>query len=528
MANIAMSYHDLDDRTSHDAMLSRFGRPVGIAEYALRGQIINTDSYRAIFEAMNKNFRRNGGTLLWKTNAAWPSFMWQLYDWYLRANAGYYSMKRACRPVHVQFNEDDNSVSVISTRDRTQRDLGVDIDLFDANLRPVLRDRKTINVAPNQSLPVMRLPPFDADAPLHFLRLALSERGGAEMDRNIYWISPPKNFDALNRLPPVELVVSVLEYSAEGREMVLRIGIANPSQSIALQINPAVLKGVGGDEVLPTFWSDNYIALLPKEQQQLTARFRSALLDGATPHLICEGWNVVPALYDLSAKRRVPLSCDVAELQSRSSGPAMQSLSVRLRQSGGAESRITTWPVAIKSGHRVLRTFHAGLSNGADRSLHVPIQLHTSGTHTVSIGTKTASIFVLARGAYLDSETFQIQARAFASGSAGSSSPAYAIDGFVTTLWTSPPEDRQWWAVDLGAPFAISKITLSWGAAFATEYKIQIAIQDYNWKDVLHEPRGMGGQETKSFPAVETRYVRVFGITSASGSGISLREVAVE
>lgn len=528
-ANITMSYHDLDDRSSHDAMLQRFGRPAGIAEYAWRGQIINTDSYRAIFEAMNKSFNRNGGTLLWKTNAAWPSFMWQVYDWYLRPNAGYYSMKRACSPTHVQFNEDDHSVSVVSIRERTQKNLVVQIDLFEADGRRVWQQLKAIDVEPDRSVPVMAVPPeLIANPSLRFLRLLLLDSAGRQIDRNVYWIAPDKNFEELDRLPPVEVKVEVLEYAIAAQEALLRIIVSNPSNDPALLINPAVLSGPGAEEVLPTFWSDNYIHLLPGERQQLIARFQSKLVNGFVPHLAWEGWNVTPGLIDLTSKRSVPLSCEIRALDAMDSGARSRSFSVVLRQSNSRGERLTTWPIAIKSGDSILRTFRAGLSGARDRQIQVPVAFPSAGDFMVTAETHRLPVKVRSSGNYLDPATFQTFARASASGSAGSSSPAYGIDGLARTKWISLPQLPQWLAVDLGAPFKISKVTLIWGASFASEFKVQASLDSVTWKDILNEQHGHGGEAITSFPAREARYVRIVSTKSSSESGIEIRTISVE
>jgi exo-1,4-beta-D-glucosaminidase len=39
-------------------------------------------------------------------------------------------------------------------------------------------------------------------------------------------------------------------------------------------------------------WDDNYVTLLPGETRQLTARYRAANLQGATPSVRLSGWNV--------------------------------------------------------------------------------------------------------------------------------------------------------------------------------------------------------------------------------------------
>ncbi|HEY8970759.1 MAG TPA: glycoside hydrolase family 2 TIM barrel-domain containing protein, partial [Puia sp.] len=100
--------------TYYKAMVDRYGSPQSIREFSEKMQLINADGYRAIFEAAGHKLRETGGVMLWKLNAAFPSVAWQVYDWYLEPNAGYYFMQRACEPVHIQLNRDDSSVALVN------------------------------------------------------------------------------------------------------------------------------------------------------------------------------------------------------------------------------------------------------------------------------------------------------------------------------------------------------------------------------------------------------------------------------
>ena len=122
--NLSLGYHDAAASTMQalDKILREdLGEPACLADYLWMSQIYNAASYRAIFEAANKVRPRNSGTHLWKVNAAWPSLMWQVFDWYLRPNAGYYTMRSACRPLHVQHSVDDQTLQVVSTLTEPRR-----------------------------------------------------------------------------------------------------------------------------------------------------------------------------------------------------------------------------------------------------------------------------------------------------------------------------------------------------------------------------------------------------------------------
>ena len=101
---------------TEDAIIRKdLGEPACLAEYLWMGDLYNSRCYRAIYEAANKVRPRNSGTHIWKINAAWPSVVFQVFDWRLRCNGGYYAMRSACRPLHVQHAVDDWTVQVVST-----------------------------------------------------------------------------------------------------------------------------------------------------------------------------------------------------------------------------------------------------------------------------------------------------------------------------------------------------------------------------------------------------------------------------
>ena len=89
---------------SDKVVREELGEPACLTEYLWMGDVYCNLSYRAIYEAANKVRPRNAGTHIWKINAAWPSVVQQVFDWYLRCNGGYYGMRSACRPLHVQHS----------------------------------------------------------------------------------------------------------------------------------------------------------------------------------------------------------------------------------------------------------------------------------------------------------------------------------------------------------------------------------------------------------------------------------------
>ncbi len=101
-----------------------------------------------------------------------------------------------------------------------------------------------------------------------------------------------------------------------------------------------------------------------------------------------------------------------------------------------------------------------------------------------------------------------------------------AVDGNLTTRWSSAFSDPQWLQVDLGATHTISKVVLYWEAAYATAFQIQTSTDGTNWTTIYSTTTGTGGTQTLTVTG-SGRYVRMYGTKRATGYGYSLFEFQV-
>jgi exo-1,4-beta-D-glucosaminidase len=275
------------------ALRDRYGEPETLAEYVWKAQFLNAENYRAIFEAANYDLERTGGVILWKTNAAWPSVIWQVYDWYLRPNAGYYYAKNASRPLHVQLHPATYAVSGVNAGFSPARDLNLRVDLYDEHANRVGDASRNVALDAEQSQVILRLAEvagWDADA-LRFVRLKLEDSSGDTVAENFYWLAPHNDFRSLNGLPSVELAASARQEQRKG-QLRITVNLTNPSEHLAFFVNPILTRGPNGDEVLPTFWSDNYFSILPGETRTVVAYADRIRLEGEAAYVRLEGWNV--------------------------------------------------------------------------------------------------------------------------------------------------------------------------------------------------------------------------------------------
>lgn len=101
-----------------------------------------------------------------------------------------------------------------------------------------------------------------------------------------------------------------------------------------------------------------------------------------------------------------------------------------------------------------------------------------------------------------------------------------AVDGNGGTRWSSAFSDPQWLQVDLGSAQALCDVTLTWEAAYATAFEVQVSTDATSWTPAFSTTAGTGGTQTVSVSGT-ARYVRIYGTHRATPYGYSLFEVAV-
>ena len=102
-----------------------------------------------------------------------------------------------------------------------------------------------------------------------------------------------------------------------------------------------------------------------------------------------------------------------------------------------------------------------------------------------------------------------------------------AVDGNAGTRWASAFADPQWIQVDLGATATIDQVTLTWEAAYARSFQIQVSGSATGpFTTVYSTTTGTGGTQTLAVNG-SGRYVRMTGTTRATPYGYSLFEFQV-
>jgi type 1 glutamine amidotransferase len=108
----------------------------------------------------------------------------------------------------------------------------------------------------------------------------------------------------------------------------------------------------------------------------------------------------------------------------------------------------------------------------------------------------------------------------------GAYAGANAVDGNANTRWSSAFSDPQWISVDLGAVHHVSRVRLTWEAAYGRAYRIETSSNNSTWQSVFTTTSGDGGTDDIAV-STDARYVRVTGTQRGTQWGYSLWELSV-
>ena len=294
------AYHDWhfggngDVATFMAALAEQYGEAAGLEDFERKAQLMDYVSYRAIFEGFQAHlWTKNSGRLLWMTHPSWPSNTWQIYSSDYDTAAAYYAVKKACEPVHAQLNLPDYTLSVVNISRAAQSHLSLRTRVLSLDNRLLAQRVDPVGVAANS---VATLPPLDLDRLLRrealvLVKLTLTDSAGTILSENLYWQSrDAAGQRRLDDLQPQPVAVSA-HARKDGEDTRIEVVLTNQGRSAALAAKMTMLDGQGA-RVLPVYYDDNYVSLLPGESRRIEVLCPAS--SGQCARVALRGWNAVP------------------------------------------------------------------------------------------------------------------------------------------------------------------------------------------------------------------------------------------
>ncbi|RZU40488.1 beta-mannosidase [Edaphobacter modestus] len=272
----------------------RYGHIRNLADFVRKAQLANYEVFRGMYEGRNAEmFKTTTGILTWMSHPAQPSFVWQLYHYDLEPNASLYAAKKAAEKIHVQLNESNGAIQIVNNTPDPLANLSVHATIYDFDSK--LSSDKTYPVAQVAGSTTVKAAQIEVPArisSIYFVKLDLTTRDGSLVSTNVYWQNVAQDdFTELTKLRPALVDVTGTS-SVEGDNTLLTLTLHNSTDAIALMTHLQLHKKRSGDRVLPVFYSDNYISLVPGESRTLTIQAATKDLAGDSPLVLLDGFNV--------------------------------------------------------------------------------------------------------------------------------------------------------------------------------------------------------------------------------------------
>lgn len=252
------------------------GKATSAEEFTRWAQLINYNGYRGMYESTSKS---RAGLLIWMSHACWPSMVWQTYDYYFEPTAAYFGVKKACEPLHIQYNALTDSVEVVNHSAGNVLGITAIVAVYNLDGKKVRQQKLRLNSNEDTTKAILKLAKLQPQAPsdVWFLRLTLADKRGVISENEYIMGKEENNFRALNTLPKPALQQNV---KITGTKAIVTLKNVGKSVAPFLRIN---LKGADAEQILPVIYSDNYFTLMPGEQKVVTIEWKAEDSRGQTP-----------------------------------------------------------------------------------------------------------------------------------------------------------------------------------------------------------------------------------------------------
>ena len=231
------------------------------------------------------------------TQPAWPSTQWQIFSHDYDTHGSFYGVKKASEPVHVQMNLPAHNVAIINNTLVPLTNVTVTAQVFDIRSKPLLDRTATLTAAANAETPAlaMELQTALEAAGTVLIKLELKDSAGKLLSDNFYWLAAKKSdYRRMNEMPAVGLTATAKISAVNGSERHATITLVNSGTDAAVATKLTLKDATTGLRILPAYYSDNYVSLLPGATKTIDIAYPTTSA-AAMMKVDLRGWNVTPA-----------------------------------------------------------------------------------------------------------------------------------------------------------------------------------------------------------------------------------------
>lgn len=290
-----------------EKMKNWYGDYDSLDDFVRIAQMVGYENHKAMFEAVYTT--RGNGLLMWMSQSAWPSMVWQTYDYYYDINGSFFGMKKANQPINAIWNCATEDIVLTNFTAKDMIDLKTVMNLYDFNGKLIYTNTVSSDLTSDSITTIMAFPKLKATTDICFIELIVRGADNIMIADNFYWTNTEdyQNYTALKSLKKVPLSLTYVEKTvkcASAENIVVNdtaseeamcsyeVTVQNTSEVPALLVHIKTKASNTGERILPVFYEDNYFSLMPGQNKTIQLQFYQSSLNGSMPIFTLDGWNV--------------------------------------------------------------------------------------------------------------------------------------------------------------------------------------------------------------------------------------------
>ncbi|WP_295721144.1 glycoside hydrolase family 2 TIM barrel-domain containing protein [Mucilaginibacter sp.] len=286
------SVWDYHKYIGYDTSINKYGKAKSAADFAMKAQLVNYDQYRGLAEGFTSHmWDWYTGFIIWKTQNPWTAMRGQMYDYYLDPNACLYGLHNGSAPFHIMYNPINGNIMVANNTFKARRSMMMVVKTYDMQGKENLLTQVFADINANTVKKYFSVKgAVDKLAAKEgvFLSLQLLDEDKKVITDNTYWIPDSKGaFSGLQKMKTEELSVKA-KYLKPGR---VEVTLVNKENSVLAFFNRVSLVDADSKaRILPAFYSNNYITVLPGEEKKVIVEYNAAA-NNKKLVVSVDGWN---------------------------------------------------------------------------------------------------------------------------------------------------------------------------------------------------------------------------------------------
>lgn len=275
----------------YDSAIEAYGHPKDINDFAMKAQLVNYDQYRSLIEGFSSHmWDWYTGVIIWKTQNPWTAMLGQMYDVYLDPNACLYGLHEGSKPLHVMYDPVHKTVMIANNTFRSTGEIKITTKVWDMKGAEKMKTESVFSVSAGKAATCGKLviPDSLTKSSGALLSLYLSDTAGNVLDENLYWLPDAHgNYSGLAHMPKANMEIEIDTVENGAVEVTLSVPKGGaPAFFNRISLVDAKTK----KRILPVFYNNNYISVLPGQQQAIRVEFTPQ--KDIEPMICVEGWNV--------------------------------------------------------------------------------------------------------------------------------------------------------------------------------------------------------------------------------------------